>query len=75
MWNHSGRRWAGLLGLALAGLTLPLDGCTVDFSLASAGDGGASILCGNGVKDDGEECDDANRVSGDGCSDACLQEA
>jgi cysteine-rich repeat protein len=34
---------------------------------------GAS-LCGNGVIDPGEECDDGNRVSGDGCSFECLRE-
>ena len=28
-------------------------------------------LCGNGVKDEGEECDDGNRKGGDGCNAAC----
>jgi len=31
-------------------------------------------LCGNGVVDIGEECDDGNRVSGDGCSASCDDE-
>ena len=31
-------------------------------------------VCGNGVLDAGEECDDGNRVSGDGCSSACVTE-
>ncbi|MDB4959566.1 MAG: hypothetical protein JWO36_7135 [Myxococcales bacterium] len=31
-------------------------------------------LCGNGVVDEGEECDDGNRVSGDGCTASCLCE-
>lgn len=31
-------------------------------------------LCGNGVIDPGEECDDGNRTSGDGCSASCTDE-
>ncbi len=31
--------------------------------------------CGNRVKDFGEECDDGNSVSNDGCSDSCKLEA
>jgi cysteine-rich repeat protein len=30
--------------------------------------------CGDGTIEDGEECDDSNTVSGDGCSDECLIE-
>ena len=30
--------------------------------------------CGNGFVDSGEECDDQNRVDGDGCSVACAIE-
>jgi fibro-slime domain-containing protein len=30
--------------------------------------------CGNGTLDNGEECDDGNNVSGDGCSMTCRQE-
>jgi cysteine-rich repeat protein len=32
------------------------------------------IPCGDGVLDDGEECDDGNRAAGDGCSTACRLE-
>ena len=32
-------------------------------------------LCGNGVLDLGEQCDDGNDVFGDGCSDTCQVEA
>jgi len=32
-------------------------------------------LCGNGVIDDGEECDDGNIVDGDGCSSTCTIES
>ncbi|MDY0000975.1 MAG: DUF4215 domain-containing protein [Polyangia bacterium] len=31
--------------------------------------------CGNGVTESGEECDDGNTVSGDGCSATCTTEA
>ena len=31
-------------------------------------------VCGNGVVDDGEECDDGNTDSGDGCSSTCVLE-
>ncbi|MGO9291479.1 MAG: DUF4215 domain-containing protein [Polyangia bacterium] len=32
-------------------------------------------LCGNGVLDPGERCDDGNRVNGDGCNAFCQIEA
>jgi cysteine-rich repeat protein len=31
-------------------------------------------ICGNGVLEAGEECDDGNNVSDDGCSESCTQE-
>jgi len=31
-------------------------------------------LCGNGVLNSGEECDDSNILNGDGCSDTCQEE-
>jgi len=34
----------------------------------------APILCGNGVLEAGEMCDDGNNVNGDGCSAACTVE-
>jgi len=33
-----------------------------------------SLICGNGVVEEGEECDDGNNINGDGCSDSCLFE-
>jgi cysteine-rich repeat protein len=32
------------------------------------------VVCGDGVRDDVELCDDGNSVSGDGCSDLCMLE-
>ena len=34
----------------------------------------AAVLCGNGILDDNEECDDRNRADNDGCSSDCLLE-
>jgi len=31
-------------------------------------------ICGNGVKEGNEQCDDGNGINGDGCSGACLNE-
>jgi cysteine-rich repeat protein len=36
--------------------------------------GGSKALCGNQAVDPGEECDDGNRLDGDGCSSLCLRE-
>jgi cysteine-rich repeat protein len=36
------------------------------------GEGGAD--CGDGVLDEGEECDDGNHTNGDGCSADCMKE-
>lgn len=36
--------------------------------------GSRTAVCGDGVIQDGESCDDGNRESGDGCSSACVNE-
>lgn len=35
---------------------------------------GSGPVCGNGILEVGEECDDGNRIDGDGCSANCLVE-
>lgn len=37
--------------------------------------GGEGTLCGNGEREEGEECDDGNNLSEDGCSNLCRLEA
>jgi len=32
------------------------------------------FACGNGLVEPGEECDDGNTLSGDGCSSTCVSE-
>lgn len=34
----------------------------------------SSVACGNGEKQEGEECDDGNTVNGDGCTAKCTKE-
>ena len=34
----------------------------------------AHAVCGDGIVDEGEACDDFNLVTGDGCSEVCEQE-
>jgi cysteine-rich repeat protein len=47
-------------------------GCTQDGD--GNGDGPKPAVCGNGVPEPGEECEDGNTVSGDGCSATCQKE-
>ena len=54
-----------LLGLALV----------LGFVLVLSPPALAQSTCGDGVLDSGEECDDSNNVSGDGCSADCEDEA
>ena len=60
------RNW--LWASCLAGACIAF-GCSDD-----AANGGGYGICGNGVIDTGEECDDGNVVGGDGCSASCMQE-
>jgi cysteine-rich repeat protein len=47
---------------------LPLAGC-------AGGSKPVLPLCGDGIVENGEQCDDGNTVSGDGCSSTCQKEA
>jgi len=40
----------------------------------NGGNGGSEPVCGNGILESGEECDDGNTKNGDGCSSACQKE-
>lgn len=40
-----------------------------------ADEDGVCIVCGNGILETGEECDDGNTDGGDGCSSTCTIEA
>ena len=48
---------------------------TLDLSIGSAIGGTTSgPVCGNGTREEGEECDDGNNINGDGCSSICELE-
>ena len=55
------------LGLVLVCLFGSASGC-------SCGDSNTQGVCGDGHVDPGEECDDGNTLSGDGCSSTCKIE-
>ncbi len=40
----------------------------------NGGNGGNGAVCGNGIIESGETCDDGNTISGDGCSSTCQSE-
>jgi cysteine-rich repeat protein len=47
----------------------------VQYQLNVQGNGGAvRPVCGNGVPEEGEQCDDGNLENGDGCDDQCAVE-
>ncbi len=48
-----------------------LNGLTEDFTLPAQ----CADFCGDGTPDLGEECDDGNRMPGDGCAADCMTEA
>jgi len=43
-------------------------------SLTYVASGGGGAVCGNGTVESGEQCDDHNTASGDGCSSTCQNE-
>ncbi len=52
------------------GKAVPNDNC----GGASGSGSGAVVICGDGKKEGAEECDDNNKISGDGCSNICKIE-
>ena len=52
------------------------DQCTIDDQCVSGSCAGDADICGDGTTQTscGEECDDGNTSSGDGCSDTCASE-
>jgi cysteine-rich repeat protein len=59
---------AGPTGAATTGA-----GGSTTVSSTSGGVGGAPVICGNGVIDPNEQCDDANLQMGDGCVGCIVQ--
>lgn len=50
--------------------------CVQDISGGKTGDDtNIGAVCGNGIVESGETCDDGNSASGDGCSSACQTES
>ncbi|MCD6109480.1 DUF4215 domain-containing protein, partial [bacterium] len=39
------------------------------------GGGGLTSVCGNGILEAGEQCDDGNKTNGDGCNSSCKTES
>jgi cysteine-rich repeat protein len=64
------------LGLSVAVLSLPAPTAGDPDDPGGPGGPGGEIPanCGDGVLQNGEECDDGNRVAGDGCDAACAAE-
>jgi cysteine-rich repeat protein len=67
-------------GQALAGglgtTTTPTGAVTLTGATVNACGTSSGPVCGNGIKEASEECDDGNTVNGDGCSAQCtLEEA
>jgi cysteine-rich repeat protein len=66
---------AVLAGVFSTGYFIPLPGPAIMTVLARGGGGGGpDPVCGNGITELGESCDDGNTASGDGCSATCQVE-
>ena len=62
----------GAGGSGTTGGSGPGPGGATASSSSGSGAGGSSAVCGNGAIEGGEECDDENDVSGDGCADCSI---
>jgi cysteine-rich repeat protein len=57
----------------LAALAIVVPACAGDITSPGGGGPGGAV-CGNGIVETGEQCDDGNTTSGDGCSSTCTTE-
>jgi cysteine-rich repeat protein len=69
--KSSGFVWAVLLPAAVAMSVTSCAASTSDDAEQSVAANSADPLCGNGVRDPGEQCDDGNTTNLDGCSATC----
>lgn len=53
---------------------VPFDGCFNCVREPTCTGGACGAVCGDGLLFDSEDCDDGNRIVGDGCSDECVEE-
>lgn len=63
---------AGGSGGATSSSSAGGSGGSTTTTTTGGGGGGAPALCGNGVKEQGEECDDGNASGDDGCLPTCT---
>lgn len=66
-----------LYGLIALTLSIGVGLIAYQFFVQAPSDTGVSdsSICGNGVQEPGESCDDGNLASGDGCSSTCVNES
>lgn len=48
-----------------------IESCSSSSSISASNSSSVATLCGNGTVDPGEECDDGNQISYDGCNATC----
>jgi cysteine-rich repeat protein len=66
--------WAAASGCAKGDTTSTSSSSSGSGAGGSGGTGGAAPVCGDGMVEMGEDCDDGNTAAGDGCSPTCAPE-